>query len=277
MNHSLSSVSHGISSASSSGADPQAKAGLATAARQFEAIFTKQLLEAMGKTSPEGGSKGASAGLYDDMMNQAVAQHMSSGRGAGIGALLYRQWTGEEMPTVTAGAAIPRTSRAPDTLPSFQSIGARSIDGPAGSGPDVLDRPRAVVPAVSAFVGSRIESEPASSGSGRLVDDGTTPLRDMLPPTGLEDYSAIERELGRENNLKKVLNHHSEAPEAYGVPTSAHPVGTGESNGYQASDHPTESGDVTSAGITSTGFTSSPGHAASRRAAKLYQAGGTIR
>jgi hypothetical protein len=129
------------------------------AARQFEAIFVQQLLQSMRRTIPESASMGRSAGssMYDFMLDRSVADQMSAGRGIGIADFLHRQWTGDQIPSQNPVAA-------------GTPINGGSIPAISGQSPD--------------FGVSLEVFEQPSSGEG--WDDGSRPLRDALPPTGLE-------------------------------------------------------------------------------------------
>lgn len=136
-------------------------AQLQKAARQFEALFLQQLLGEMRKSAGESGGLGSSAGagIYESMVDQAVADHMTEGRGVGVASYLYRQWTGQSMaatPTISAGAMISSGSASNAT-------------------PDAHEHQ---VPGVNEFDFNELPK-------GKR-DDGVTPLREMLPPTGLE-------------------------------------------------------------------------------------------
>ncbi len=134
------------------GAAHLGKDPLATAAREFESLLTQRLVSTLRAQSD--GKEGPGGGMLDLMMNQALAGHLSKGRGMGIASVLYRDWTGEALPdssTRLAGGSPGLTS----------SAGAAA-------------HPAAVPgPATAPF-------------EGNGVDDGVTPLRLMLPPTGLE-------------------------------------------------------------------------------------------
>jgi flagellar protein FlgJ len=74
--------------------DPEA---LKTAARQFEALFTQQLLKT-ARESKIGDDLmgGQQTEFYQGMFDQQIAQKMSEGRGLGIADLLVRQLQGKQ-------------------------------------------------------------------------------------------------------------------------------------------------------------------------------------
>lgn len=74
-------------------ATPKVKAELAKvrkATQDVEAIFLKQLIGEMRKSSKEGMfGKGIEGEMYADFLDEAVAQAMSRGRGVGMAKQLY--------------------------------------------------------------------------------------------------------------------------------------------------------------------------------------------
>lgn len=138
--------------------------GLAKAAQEFESLFTQRLVEAMRKPSDEDANR--THGMLDHLMNESLAKHLSQGQGLGIASFLYRQWTGGEL---------GRASLASGT--TGLASGATGLDLPAS-------RMSAPSPGGEMNAPTTIPDVKYDPGS---VDDGSRPLRDMLPPTGLEE------------------------------------------------------------------------------------------
>lgn len=137
------------------------KAGLAKAAREFESLFAMKLVEPLVEATGAGGGTGG--GMVDLMMGQSLAGHLSKGTGLGVAGFLYKQWTGEKLPSAGALAR------------------AQAGDASAPSGP--------LAPSTQGLDGAPFGPSPGDGGEPR-ADDGVTPLRELLPPTGLEgDYS----------------------------------------------------------------------------------------
>ena len=136
---------------------PQAAADkkLLRAAQQFESLFLEKLLGKMRASTSMGNEKQgmgkAGSGMYDLLMDRSVAQKLSAeGGGTGIANFLYRQWTGNSSQhTVVPAAPTIQRSAAP-------------------ASPTVPD----------------LNFEHLTPG---VRDNGEIPLRDMLPPTGLEE------------------------------------------------------------------------------------------
>lgn len=72
-------------SASKTGAKPSLN-DPAQAAVQFEALILQEMMKSMWKTVPDGGvlSGSREEETYRDMLNEAVAQSIASGKGVGI-------------------------------------------------------------------------------------------------------------------------------------------------------------------------------------------------
>jgi Rod binding domain-containing protein len=62
-------------------------------ARDFEAIFIRQLFAVMNRTLEQGGmfGQGAGADIYSDLLNEAVADKIAARGGIGLGESIYRR------------------------------------------------------------------------------------------------------------------------------------------------------------------------------------------
>ncbi len=65
--------------------------------RQFEAIFVRQMLQAMRKTIPEGGilQRGLQMEIYENMFDDKVAAQISERNQLGLAKLIFRQLAGK--------------------------------------------------------------------------------------------------------------------------------------------------------------------------------------
>ncbi|PTU30601.1 flagellar assembly peptidoglycan hydrolase FlgJ [Stenotrophobium rhamnosiphilum] len=109
--------------ASARAQDPEA---LKTAAKQFEAMFIKQLLKSANEAKIGNDMMGGEQGeFYQDMFNNQLAQTMSQGRGLGIADLLVRQLQQSKMApqnaAVPAALKMPAAPAASETKPAEHS------------------------------------------------------------------------------------------------------------------------------------------------------------
>lgn len=94
----------------------QDPAALKAAAKQFEAMFVKQLLKSAHDAKVGDDLMGSDQGdFYQDMFDNQIAQTMSQGRGLGIADLLVRQLQQSKMVATDASA----TSTAKKALPGL--------------------------------------------------------------------------------------------------------------------------------------------------------------
>ncbi len=168
--------------------------GLARAAREFESLLTQRLVSTL-RARPDG-EEGPGGGMLDLMVDQALAGHLAKGRGMGIASVLYRRWTGEELP----GSAV----RLAGNAAGLRGGDASDPLAPQG-GPSALPD----VPAL-----------PWHDAPGGGVDDGVTPLRELMPPTGLDDDAGPAADARQEGSARpsdalaeKVLNGPTGGPD----------------------------------------------------------------
>ncbi len=75
---------------------------LRDACKDFEAILLRQLLSTMRKSIPKSEFFGNSHArdMYQSLQDEALADQLTSGRGTGLGEVLYRQLSGQNRRTV---------------------------------------------------------------------------------------------------------------------------------------------------------------------------------
>lgn len=97
------------------GMDEKSKQKLQKAVKEFESIFVNYLLQNMRKTVQQSEEKESNFGgeMMQGMFDLEIAKHISQRGSMGIGAMLYRQMTGEELPRTTS-FTMPRTVSVPD-------------------------------------------------------------------------------------------------------------------------------------------------------------------
>src|SRR3982751_3495918 len=77
------------------GAEANDPATLRAAAKQFESLFTKMMLDSMRKASMGDPLFGSDQGdMYQDMADDQLAVQLSQGRGLGLADMLIRQLSG---------------------------------------------------------------------------------------------------------------------------------------------------------------------------------------
>jgi len=93
------------------GAQANDPAALREAARQFESLFTKMMLESMRKASFGDPMFGSDQGdMYQDMADDQLAVQLSQGRGLGLADMLIRQLSNGVTPT----SAVQQATSAPE-------------------------------------------------------------------------------------------------------------------------------------------------------------------
>jgi flagellar protein FlgJ len=133
-------------------------------AKEFEALMLAKMVESMRKTVPESGllGKSASQGLYDNMMDEALAKHLSQSGGLGIADVLMKRWGHERNEPTPGGEGVLERLGRP--VPAW--TGERNEATDRVPSPDELQR---ILAAERRDLGGR--------------DDGETPLAEMLPPS----------------------------------------------------------------------------------------------
>lgn len=102
---------------------PKVKAELAKvkkATQDVEAIFLKQLIGEMRKSSQEGMfGKGIEGEMYSDFLDEAVAQAMSRGRGVGMASQLYSRMEAATLRKIAAMQKAEKSMEGSKTSPEF--------------------------------------------------------------------------------------------------------------------------------------------------------------
>ncbi len=107
---------------------------LREAARQFESVFTRMLLQSMRQAS-SGDSlfDSQQSGFYRDMFDDQLSVEMSRGRGLGLADMMVQQ-------LLRSGAGIPAAPNSAAASPATASGAAASpVTAPASSSPPVAD------------------------------------------------------------------------------------------------------------------------------------------
>ncbi len=172
----------------------QQKAKLKAAAKDFEAVFTQYMLKSMQESEKIDGQGDDSQGYGKDIMtglfNTELAKYMSNNSNLGIGNMLYRQLTGEDMDSEISGGPNSTTNPLGQILSSdraqqriLQKINAYSSGSVlenVGKYSDIIDeaagkydvKPNLVKAVIAAESGGKADSLSSKNAKGlmQLVD-----------------------------------------------------------------------------------------------------------
>lgn len=98
----VNSVSRSAKTVSRKSGEDSKDLELRDACKDFEAILLRQLLSTMRKSIPKSELFGDSHAreMYQTLQDDALADHLTSGRGTGLGEILYLQLSGQNRRTV---------------------------------------------------------------------------------------------------------------------------------------------------------------------------------
>jgi flagellar protein FlgJ len=90
---------------------------LLQAAKDFEAIFVRQMLKSVEKTTAAGGSAKPTAGqsTYGSMIVDSLSESITKGGGLGLADVVARSMMAAHTPAKPLGSAAPGTPGAPPT------------------------------------------------------------------------------------------------------------------------------------------------------------------
>ena len=148
--------------------DEKGKMKLQRAVQEFEALMLSTMLKSMRSGIPKSDMFGDSYGgdMLEGMFDIELSRHMSRSRSLGMGEMLYKEITGEELPRTSppAGAGVaPKTG--PPAIPAATSVtpavppaadAPKAAPEPAHAASPV--QPSASVPAVPDTVRRRVDA-----------------------------------------------------------------------------------------------------------------------
>jgi soluble lytic murein transglycosylase-like protein len=202
-------------SAKSKALDEKAKLKLQKAVQDFEAIFVNYLLQNMRKTVQKSDDESSDFGgdMMQGMFDLEIAKHVSKNGSLGMGAMLYKQLTGESIPQRSPRPVIA----TPITLPDHVKVSMPPPDTTAKSLPKKLDQLqnminnasskydvdpnliKAVIAAESAG-NPRAISPKSAKGLMQLIDSTATAM-------GVKDvWNPQQNILGGSKYLKQLLD-----------------------------------------------------------------------
>ena len=158
----------------------QDPAALREAARQFESVFTRMMLESMRDAS--GGDPmfdSEESRFYRDMFDSQLSVEMSRGRGLGLAEMLVSQVMRSGLTPPTAATPGPAQQTAPSvTLPRSVSQAIAPTAGPAAPAPPGPGTaPKAVARADVAAPASAAAAAVDRPANARALPAGRTPTR----------------------------------------------------------------------------------------------------
>jgi soluble lytic murein transglycosylase-like protein len=171
--------------------DPKAKARLQRAVKEFESVMVGYMLKSMRSSVPKDDMFGESYGgdMLEGMFDGELARYVSHGSALGLGEMLYKEITGEEMPRQNASGASKPGFAAPEVRVSVPPV-------------TPLTPRAAVVPAAEAAVTRTNSPAPAAETSVARVTNAKTPdasgpvetipvlrvraVREQVPPSGVQ-------------------------------------------------------------------------------------------
>ncbi len=102
----------------------QQKAKLKVAVKDFEAVFMQYMLKSMQETENIDGSSNSNQGFGNDIMtglfNMKLSEYMTKNSNLGIGNMLYKQFTGEDMDSAPGGISPSDLNMPMQGLPDAQ-------------------------------------------------------------------------------------------------------------------------------------------------------------
>ena len=170
--------------------DEKSKAKLSKAVKEFQSLFVGYLLKAMRSTIPkaEGGEGGFGGDIMEGMFDMELARHVSNNGSFGIGEMLYKQMTGEDLPT----SPVPRPDPAVSIHRQNPTVEFGKSIAPASSRSPQLLRPESqpVMPGTNA---------PSTKDSSRMSLPKI--LNNSQAPTVRTD--TLSRRIGRYDDVIK--------------------------------------------------------------------------
>ena len=179
--------------------DPKAKLRLQRAVKEFESVMVGYMLKSMRSSIPKDDMGGESYGgdMLEGMFDGELARYVSRGSSLGLGEMLYKEITGEEMPRMNpAGSSMPRFA-APDVrvaVPPVTPLVPRPAIATAVAQPSPMaspsgeDRPGMSGPAagdpVPAHAGPRNTVVLSPATGGTVVAPASEPVPRLVMSAG---------------------------------------------------------------------------------------------
>ena len=120
--------------------DPQTKARLQRAVKEFESVMVGYMLKSMRQSMPKEDMFGDSYGgeMMEGMFDGELAGYVSRGSNLGLGEMLYKEITGEDLPRTKAPVVAGQKLQAPVVRASVTGAEARSTSDPVQTPAEIL-------------------------------------------------------------------------------------------------------------------------------------------
>jgi len=205
--------------------DAQQKVRLQYAVKEFEAVLVGYMLKSMRSSIPKETMFGESYGgeMMEGMFDIELARHVSRGGNLGLGEMLYKEITGEEMPQTKlpmgadavgapsrtsqpplrekpAAAAPSRTPQSPfGEIPSAAGIHVRPASGDTGSSAGAPRQQSPVGGQDTMFATSPVAHPPAIPDTVRRRVDALSSIIDDAAETHGVDSSLLKAVIATES------------------------------------------------------------------------------
>jgi len=204
----------------------QQKAKLKAAAKDFEAVFTQYMLKSMQQTEKVDGQddeQGYGKDIMTGLFNVQLAKYMSNNSNLGIGNMLYKQLTGEDMDSSVPGGSSPDSNLLSQilsddrtrmrVLQKIKAYSSGSVLENVGKYSDIINeaagtydlKPNLIKAVIAAESGGRADSLSSKNAKGlmQLVD---STAKDMGVSNAFDPKENI---MGGAKYLKSLMDKNS--------------------------------------------------------------------
>ncbi len=203
----------------------QQKAKLKVAVKDFEAVFMQYMLKSMQETENIDGTNGPGQGYGNDIMtglfNMKLSEYLAKNSNLGIGNMLYKQFTGEDMDSTPEGISpsdqiLPLNTFSGSQSRVLQKIKAYSSDSlleNVGKYSDIINeaagaydlKPNLIKAVIAAESAGRADSLSSKDAKGLMqLTDSTAKDMGVANP-----FNPRENIMGGSKYLKSLMEKYS--------------------------------------------------------------------
>jgi Rod binding domain-containing protein len=202
----------------------QQKAKLKSAVKDFEAVFMQYMLKSMQQTEKIDGSdsqEGYGNDIMTSLFNTKLSQYITDNSNLGIGNMLYKQFTGEDMDSQVPGISasdpgIPRqglTSAQAAALQKIKAYSAGSVLENVGKYSDIINEAASTYDLQPNLIRAVIAAESAGKADSLSSKDAKG-LMQLTDPTAKEmgvsnSFDPRENIMGGSKYLKSLIEKYS--------------------------------------------------------------------